>query len=99
MAVLTTAVLDRAVSRLSPATEVAGLTRSRRYRYVRLVRRSITDVIVDVDADGQEDWAERAPDEMQWYTFVPSQAERAMLERWHKAGKPPMRGPFLVGAP
>ena len=99
MAVTTTAVLDREGSMPSPTTEVAGPGLSQRYRYVRLLRRSITDVIVDVDAEGHEDWAERAPDEMRWYAFVPSRAERAMLRRWQQAGKPPLRRPFLVGAP
>jgi hypothetical protein len=69
-------------------------SRSRRYRYTRLSR-PCSRVIVDIDREGREDWAEQAPEEIRWYPFTPSKAERTMLRRWQKTGRPPMRGAFV----
>jgi hypothetical protein len=39
-------------------------------------------VIVDIEADGQEDWTEQEPGEVRWFDFKPSAAERRRLRRW-----------------
>ena len=55
--------------------------RSCRCRYLKHGRCSMMAVIVDIDAEGREDWTEQAPDEYRWYPFTPSLAERELLAR------------------
>lgn len=81
MAMTMNAVLDHELLTRGAAIAVVGLAASRRYKYVRLGRWPIIHVIVDVDANGHEDWTEQAPEEVCWYPFTPSKAEREMLQR------------------
>jgi hypothetical protein len=68
----------------------------RRYRFNVLDERGLRDVIVDVDADGYEEWSDQYLGEFQWYSFTPSPDEREMLQR--VAGHTPVSQP-LAGGP
>jgi hypothetical protein len=94
MAVTMTAVQNGELFTRDPAHAVVGSAASRRYKYVRPGRWSIVHVIVDVDANGHEDWTEQAPVEVRWYPFTPSDAERQMLCQWLSRHPLPTRGPL-----
>jgi hypothetical protein len=67
-----------------------------RYRYQKVSRGRLLDVIVDIDAAGQEEWADHYAGEVRWFPFTPSPEERAMLECWRATGQAPAHGPFRV---
>lgn len=66
-----------------------------RYRYLKVEGRWLKAVIVDIGANGQEDWVEQAPGECRWYPFTPSGAEREMIRRC-RSGAHPTAGPCSV---
>jgi hypothetical protein len=59
----------------------------RRYRYRKLEGHWVKEVIVDIGAEGQVEWAEQYPGELRWFPCTPSAAERAMIERWRISGE------------
>jgi hypothetical protein len=67
-----------------------------RFCYRRVENDHLRYVIVDIFADGREDWAEQYAGELRWYPFAPSEADREMVRRWLRS-----RGahqPFRVAA-
>ena len=66
----------------------------RRLSYQKRAGRWVHDVIVDIAADGRQDWGERFPGELRWYAYTPSPAERTMVGRWQKTGQTPVEALF-----
>ena len=67
---------------------------AQRFHYQVREGRSVKEVIVDIDADGEEEWAEQYSGELRWYAYRPSPAERAMVLRWQATGQAPHEWPF-----
>lgn len=68
---------------------------SRRFSYIRPGRASFIHVIVDVDTNGCEEWAEQPVGEVRWHPYAPSDAERLMLLQWLSGESVPVRQPLV----
>lgn len=74
----------------------ARLHQAVRCCYSKVVRKALKCVIVDIDADGREDWAEQEPGEMRWYPFEPCTEERESVRMWVVTGDFPVGWPLIT---
>lgn len=81
-----------------PVCSVAASERScaQRYRYHAQDRHGVKEVIVDVTADGHQDWGEQYGGESRWYPHTPTTKERGLLRVWVASGTEPAHALLVV---
>lgn len=73
------------------SSESAGRSSAQRFCYSKVVANTIQFVILDVDENGNEEYASQEPGETAWYPFTPSTQERAVVRRALRSGGASMK--------
>jgi len=81
-----------------PVCSVAATESSsaQRYRYHAQDRHGVKAVIVDVAADGHQDWGEQYGGESRWYPHTPTAEEQGLLHGWVATGTEPVHTLLVV---